>query len=674
MDYQPTTFTKQDFLSACATGDIPKLRECIKSYIFTRKGLWVAKDNNQEQVFRVLLTYPNINLIKSSETTNTLFDWALKIDPSLARMCVYKTLICPDADLSWNDNYLLKFCIKLGCTGFIQNLVANKNVDQRKYSKISEMPLVIAIESGNLAVFNALLKDPKLLTQDGGFSQQDVSYLHKLLLKKDLPTLKQALHVFEFSFANLLTKNQEIRTEAQQTTKTQGLITTNSFLKATKNGNFEDINTYLSLSNLAKILFKGIKNGYMYSNYNVIKILIGQYYELVKKFNNDISLDKDFIDLIKSIVDKEMKLIKHENASSILECCEVEHIHKIVMLNTDIQNAILYCNISFTTKMKIVKLVAEKNELNFLKTLIKCKFLDSSPQNDLLVQEMKKYCGKEMENMLDNITITKPTSVTKPQINTFEDLCQLHNGDLKSMLLIYSYLPKTISIILESDKLNVNNILDMILTKQYFILEEKEYEKGSLRELFYYALKNTKNCPQDLVVMLLDIGLNIENNKTETYFDKFLNYGLEHKFTELVNYILATDFVSESAISSVMEICAKREDKTNLLETLLNHKNCNPESNNSSVLRLAAEYNNLPAVKLLLKDGRASPNACNGYAISIACYLGHYYIVHALLNDERTLLTLKYGNLTPLQKACKMDHQNIVNLLLSDYRIKAANI
>ncbi|KNC80314.1 hypothetical protein SARC_07327 [Sphaeroforma arctica JP610] len=89
-------------------------------------------------------------------------------------------------------------------------------------------------------------------------------------------------------------------------------------------------------------------------------------------------------------------------------------------------------------------------------------------------------------------------------------------------------------------------------------------------------------------------------------------------------------------------------------------------------LQLACKHGYTSIVRMLLKHGKANPNAAFGKALSLACAGGYTAIVQLLIDDGRCDPALSDSE--SLLEACFENHIDIVRILLSDRRCDPAAV
>jgi len=146
------------------------------------------------------------------------------------------------------------------------------------------------------------------------------------------------------------------------------------------------------------------------------------------------------------------------------------------------------------------------------------------------------------------------------------------------------------------------------------------------------------------------------------------------KDNEIVRLFLKEPTLEKSKKLLFLDAC--ESGNTEIVELLL--KVVDPTLEDNSGLMYACNYNYIDIVKLLLADNRIDPNEypedCGGsdeyeiYAepIRLACWVGNIDIVKLLLEDSRVDLSSRHDT---LEISCRKGYIDIVRLILADSRI-----
>jgi hypothetical protein len=152
----------------------------------------------------------------------------------------------------------------------------------------------------------------------------------------------------------------------------------------------------------------------------------------------------------------------------------------------------------------------------------------------------------------------------------------------------------------------------------------------SLEDILYYCLLyNEIETAENYIKSAHISGLDIY---------KIMSCAANKNYVDVVNFIidynLKFHFYSKVRISESVIIAASY-NYINLMKILLKNPNIDPAYDYNAAIKIASNLGSLEIVRELLNDSRVNPYTNNNYAIKQAIYKGHTEIVKELLQDPR---------------------------------------
>ncbi len=102
-----------------------------------------------------------------------------------------------------------------------------------------------------------------------------------------------------------------------------------------------------------------------------------------------------------------------------------------------------------------------------------------------------------------------------------------------------------------------------------------------------------------------------------------------------------------------------------IVKLLLQDYRIDPSLNNNKALSCAADSNSFEIFKLILKDKRVNPSDNDNYALATSSLNGNLEMVKLLLSDPRSFIQCEEKSII---NASKNNHTKVVNILLKDGR------
>jgi len=141
-----------------------------------------------------------------------------------------------------------------------------------------------------------------------------------------------------------------------------------------------------------------------------------------------------------------------------------------------------------------------------------------------------------------------------------------------------------------------------------------------------------------------------------------IRYAAENGQTEIVKLLLSDDRVDPSADDNEAIRYAAKNGHTEIVKILLQDDRVNPSSRDNYAIRHAARNGHSEIVKILLKIFGVTPIAYNNEAIISSVNRGHNEVVKILLND------IRIDPIFVIELAAQFNNIEIVKLLLQDPR------